>query len=176
MNNTIISDFLELNRQISFYGQDKKRFKFYYNFKRRIYRKRLISKVSKIDAINTPLHKDSIFELASYVYANYMPDGSYKSIDKVLYYPTSQMYDIFVTINNVDYEIDVTNIASKMHLTLTIHNGPQSDIYEINSNTLETANKTLKSYVEVLNQELVNVISMYVLDTLNGYEGKENEI
>ena len=72
MSEKIIADFLEINKDISIIGIDKK-IKIFSNIKKKHYRKKLIKRVEKLSEANVPLTKDNIFELFSYIYSNYLP-------------------------------------------------------------------------------------------------------
>ena len=85
MNDKIIADFLEINRDISMIGIGKK-FKFINNIKKKYYRKKLIRRVEILAKSDIILTKNNIFELVSYIYSNYLPTGQFEVINKIEYY------------------------------------------------------------------------------------------
>ena len=155
MSEKIIADFLEINKDISMIGIDKK-IKIFSNIKKKHYRKKLIKRVEKLSEANVPLTKDNIFELLSYIYSNYLPTGQFGDIDKIEYYSKLDLYKAYII---------VVNSSDK-----------DNKSYTIELSELKTPNRDIKKYIDDLNHILLDTMVKYVMDIIKSYDGKENEI
>lgn len=177
MSEKIIADFLEINKDISIIGIDKK-IKIFSNIKKKHYRKKLIKRVEKLSEANVPLTKDNIFELFSYIYSNYIPTGQFGVINKIEYYSRLDLYKAYIIVDGYRFIISVNRDSKKLSLYIIVVNGSDKDnkSYTIELSELKTPNRDIKKYIDDLNHILLDTMVKYVMDIIKSYDGKENEI
>lgn len=176
-NDTIISDFLDINKDISAIGLDKK-FKLYYNLKKIKYRKRLIADINKLKESNMILSRDNLLEIALYVYNNYLPDGKYDCITSTQYYPKSEAYVLSILNDDKSYKYTILiNNDKKFTITISsMHINEDNKGYTINLDRLESPNREISGHLKYVNSILLNTICKYILQIVESYNGKENEL
>ena len=177
MSEKIIADFLEINKDISMIGIDKK-IKIFSNIKKRYYRKKLIKRVEKLSEANVPLTKDNIFELFSYIYSNYLPTGQFGVINKIEYYSRFDLYKAYIIVDGYRFIISVNKDSKKLSLYIIVATDSNKDnkSYTIELSELKTPNRDIKKYIDDLNHILLDTMVKYVMDIIKSYDGKENEI
>ena len=177
MSEKIISDFLEINKDISMIGIDDK-FKFFSNIKKNHYRKKLISRVERLSKVNTPLTKDNIFELVSYIYSNYLPTGEFGCINRIDYFPKLNLFKVYIITDNYRFiiSIDKDNKKFQLHIIVLFSIEKDNKSYTIELDQLKSANRDIKKYIEDLNNILIETMVKYIMDIIKSYDGKENEI
>ena len=176
-NSNIIADFLDINKDISLFGFGKK-FKLYYSIKKKIYRKKLIKRIEKFRNSGIIISKDNLYELLSYIYTNYMPDGAYKNIQKTAYYPISREYSaLFFKEDKYKYTVSANQIDKKIKITIsTIKIMEDSRGYTLELEKLSTNNREISDHINYINSVIRETICDYILDIVTLYNGKENEI
>lgn len=177
MSEKIIVDFLEINKDISMIGMDKK-IKIFSNIKKKHYRKKLIKRVGKLSEANVPLTKDNIFELFSYIYSNYLPTGQFGSINKIEYFSRLDLYKAYIIVDGYRFIISVNRDGKKMSLYIIVVTGSDKDnkSYTIELSELKSPNRDIKKYIDDLNHILLDTMVKYIMDIIKSYDGKENEI
>lgn len=176
-NLNIIADFLDINKDISLFGFNKK-FKLYYSIKKKIYRKKLIKRIEKLRNSKIIITKNNLYELLSYIYTNYMPDGSYKKIQKTVYYPMSGEYTaLFFKENKYKYTVTVSQINKKIKISIsTIKVIEDSKGYTLELEKLSTNNREILDHINYINSVILETICDYILDIVALYTGDVNEI
>ena len=175
MNDKIIADFLEINRDISMIGIGKK-FKFINNIKKKYYRKKLIKRVEILAKSDIILTKNNIFELVSYIYSNYLPTGKFGYIDKIDYFSKINMFKVFIIEKENNYIISISEKDKKLSLCIITKNDINNKSYTIELKELSSNNREVKKYIDDLNKILLNTMIEYIMDIIKSYDGKENEI
>ena len=177
MSEKIIADFLEINKDISMIGIDKK-VKIFSNIKKIYYRKKLIKRVEKLSEANVPLTKNNIFELFSYIYSNYLPTGQFGVINKIEYYSKLDLYKAYIIDDEYRFIISVNRNGKKLSLYIIIATDSNKDnkSYTIELSELKTPNRDIKKYIDDLNHILLDTMVKYIMDIIKSYDGKVNEI
>ena len=181
MSDKIISDFLEINKDISMIGLNNK-IKIFSNIKKKYYRKKLIKRVKILSKMNTPLNKDNIFELFSYIYSNYLPTGEFGDINRIDYYSKLEMFKAYIIDTNqykYKFLVSVNKKDKKISLYIDITDNSidkNDKTYTIELKELHSNNREIEKYINLLNNILINTMVKYILDIINSYDGKENEI
>ena len=168
----IIGDCLEINGDIINRNFNSRFPKFICNIRERYYRNKLIKIVNKIKKSNTPLKACNIYELACYVYNNYIPNGTFGCIYKIKYFDKYNRYNVYVKYDDIKA---IIMIEDQDHFDLSIEYYKNNILTasRITLKTMETNNTDIKKKVFSINKALTETIADYILNILNGYNRKE---
>jgi hypothetical protein len=176
-NNRIIGDFLEINSDIVQQEFESKLPKFMKKMKSKKLRKRLLDNIDKLRNSNMILGTDNLIELFSYVYNNFYPEASYKSIIKCKVDLDKEEYEAVIQFDNQTSIITIEkdtypkfNINSKIMISKGASKGINIQVHELFSD-----NPTKNEILSNVNRELLNIICDYIEEIVEPYlNNKEN--
>lgn len=180
-NERIIGSCLEINSDIiRMKFEDSKLPKIITNLREKYYRYKLIKSVKKFEKANIPLNKSNLLELFSYIYSNFPPYGSYKSIKQIMHVEKESM-NIWKTVirysEDIVISIDIDYKDETMTLT-TIINDPKTDIrktYTDYITELKSDKPATKDIIDGLNKSLIKIIMEYILSVIESTKNIERK-
>ena len=173
----IIGDFLEINSDIVQAEFNSKLPKFIKKYKFRKQRKRLLDNVSKLRDSGIVLETDNIVELFSYIYNNFYPETSYKSIEKCKINTDIEAYEGIIKFDNIVSIITIEkDIYPKFNINtkINVSNGISQGI-NIEIDRLYSDNTKKNDILSRVNSELVNVICDYIEDIIKPYYNNKED-
>lgn len=180
-NERIIGSCLEINSDIiRMKFEDTKLPKIIINLREKYYRYKLVKSVKKLEKANIPLNKSNLLELFSYIYSNFPPYGSYKSIKQIMHVEKESM-NIWKTVirysEDIVISIDIDYKDETMTLT-TIVNDPKTDIrktYTDYITELRSDKPATKNIINGLNDSLIKIIMEYILSVIESTKNIERK-
>ena len=176
----IVADIFQLNRDIiTAYDNYPKKIGFFLEKRKR---KKLIKESAKLAKANVPLGVPNVYEFMTHIYNNYSKfigeSKKYSGVSdiRVTTIDNYNQWKILLEIDNTlscDITIN-TNNMKKMNLVIIGQNeNGITNTYTVNATKLHTSNSQFRSYCERINHHLLEIISNYVIDTLELYNEKE---
>lgn len=173
----IIGDFLEINSDIVQAEFESKLPKFLRKLKFRKQRKRLLENVNKLRNSNMILEVDNIIEFFSYIYNNFYPETSYKSVFKCKVDIEKEIYEGVIKFDNQITIITIEkefypkfNVNSKIMITDSVSNG-----IDIQTDKLFSDNDRKNDILSKVNKILLDDICSYIEDIIKPYyDNKES--
>ena len=165
----IIGDFLEINADIISKEFKSKLPKFISKIHYNKYKKRLIKSATNLKNSNMILTKENLEELFSYCYNNYPPNGSYRSINKVMYNQDTGKYEGIIKFDNITAIIDIEKNYDGFTIGVkekNIESGEWNN-FSIHCIRLDTKNNAALDTIKNINKQLLEDISNFILDIIN---------
>lgn len=170
-NDRIIGDFLEINADIEKKRSKSKLPKFIANMQSKIYRKKLLNKVTKLRNSNYILTTENLIELFNYVYIS--SNMHYKSIQSVTIsnYQNIICLEALIVFDNckVIINIDQPNNGFDISISEKIDND-NSESCNIHRYSLEDEGKIRARVLNKVNKQLLNDICDFICDTISLYD------
>ena len=168
-NSRIIGDFLEINSDIISNQAKSKLPKFISNIVYNRYRKKLKKAIIKLKNSNVVLTKDNLSEFFIYCYNNFPPNGSYKSIHKVLYNTTSGKVEGIIKFEALQAIIDIEDNYDGFTIAVKdkdLETGNYNN-FSIHCNMLQSKTNIGKSTLELINKQLIEDISDFIMENVS---------
>lgn len=162
----IIKDFIDINFDIISLYDNSKYPKFIAKLIEKRYRKKLKNRVLTLRKSNTPLSFDNLCEFASIIHDMYIPNGSFKNIMYVNYYPNDDSYNMRIDMGDIKCNIVVYTKRNEFQLFIDTNN----NTHTITLKELYTNNKNIKKYVSRINDECIKLICDYLDDYLSSFD------
>jgi hypothetical protein len=168
----IINDSLDIYAEIKQMEQNNPN----YFKKRKIkkYKAQLLDSINKLYKANMPLSADILYSLATNIYNNYIPEGRFGCITRIIYSEINLDYILYIEIGDCSYIITIGFEKPNIKIEILIDKYKISR-YRFTSKTISTLNKDIKEYVDLLNITLIHTIADYLLEFINREENS-NEI
>lgn len=181
MNDRLIGDFLEINADIIYQRQISKLPKLFSNMKAKYYHKKLIKRVNRLKKSNYILTRDNLSELFSYIYNNFPPYGSYKSIltskinnedatqvEGVILFGSTELKS-YTNIYSYKAVISIDNEINKMDVMVNLQKGDDYENLFFEIDKLYSENNKTSEILEILNKQLLDDLTDYILSVISLY-------
>lgn len=168
-SNRIIGDFLEINADIISKKAKSNLPEFINNFIYNRYKKRLKKSVYKLQNSNLLLDKSNLSEFFIYCYNNFPPNGSYKSVYKVLYNETSGKVQAIIKFESLQAIIDIEPDYDGFNISVkdkNIETGNYNN-FSIHCDKLYSKLHLAKETLELINNRLVKDLTEFIMDNIS---------